>query len=108
MLAKDYPKKRSSPEKRFRRDAKKRAANKSSIHALRTAVKKVNQGINSNDTSSRHAQKTLTPLEAQECARKAQKMLAMAASKGVIHPNAAARRTSRMMKKVASFSEKKS
>ena len=70
----------ASPIKRARRDAKKRLANKSTVSALRTLVKKAK--ANPTDATA---------------VRAAQKALAMAASKGIIHRNAAARRTSRMM-----------
>ena len=72
----------ASAKKRLRRDAKKRLSNKSSISALRTVVKKANHDL---------VNKSLV--------EKAQKVFAMAASKGIIHPNAAARKTSRLMKK---------
>ncbi len=70
----------ASPIKRARRDAKKRLANKSAISTLRTLIKKAKAN----------------PADAQ-AVRAAQKALAIAASKGIIHRNAAARRTSRMM-----------
>lgn len=73
----------ASAKKRLRRDTKKRLANKSEISTLRTLVKKA-----LNQTDDAHV-------------RSAQKALAIAASKGVIHANAAARRTSRLMKRVS-------
>lgn len=71
----------ASPKKRLRRDEKKRLANKSVVSRLRTLIKKAKQA----------------PQDA-ESIRVAQKALDTAAAKGIIHPNAAARRTSRLMK----------
>jgi small subunit ribosomal protein S20 len=73
----------ASPTKRLRRDAKKRLSNKSKISALRTTLKK--SRADSSNTS---------------LAIQAQKALAMAATKGIIHKNTAARKTSRLMKKM--------
>lgn len=78
---------KASPAKRLRRDTKKRLANKSAISRLRTLIKKVDQS--QGDAESLQA---------------AQKALAMAASKGIIHKNTAARKTSRLMKKAVSTS----
>lgn len=72
----------ASAKKRLRRDSKKRLSNKSAISSLRTFIKKACNDLTNKDL-----------------VEKAQKSLDMAASKGVIHPNAAARKTSRLMKK---------
>jgi small subunit ribosomal protein S20 len=72
----------ASPKKRLRRDTKKRLSNKSAMSALRSVMKKANQN-----------------LEDVSLIQKAQKALSMAASKGLIHKNTAARRTGRLMKK---------
>lgn len=70
-----------SPKKRLRRDKKKQHLNKSRISSLKTVVKKARF----------HPEERMTIVNAQ-------KALAVAAKKGVIHPNTAARRTSRLMK----------
>jgi small subunit ribosomal protein S20 len=72
----------ASAKKRLRRDTKKRLSNKSAVSTLRTIVKKASHDLTNKDL-----------------VEKAQKTLAMAASKGIIHPNAAARKTGRLMKK---------
>lgn len=76
----------ASAKKRLRRDTKKRVANKSAMSALRTftkrAVLNLGDGI---------------------LVQKAQKALHMAAAKGIIHLNGAARRTSRLMKQAQAF-----
>ena len=51
-------------------------------------------------TRSKNAVKTAGSPEGDEAMRLAVKRLDMAAAKGVIHPNQAARRKSRLMKKV--------
>ncbi|MFM2070716.1 MAG: hypothetical protein RLZZ623_979 [Actinomycetota bacterium] len=51
-------------------------------------------------TRSKNAVKTAGTPEADEALRIAVKRLDMAAAKGVIHPNQAARRKSRLMKKI--------
>jgi small subunit ribosomal protein S20 len=51
-------------------------------------------------TRSKNAVKTAGTPEADEALRIAVKRLDMAAAKGVIHPNQAARRKSRLMKKL--------
>lgn len=71
----------ASPKKRLRRDANKIRINKSRISSLRTFVKKVKENPQDNDAF-----------------RLAQSALATTASKGIIHPNAASRRISRLMK----------
>lgn len=70
-----------SAKKRLRSDKTKTLRNKSRISSLRTAVKKARQDLGS-----------------QDLLKAAQSALAVAASKGVIHRNAAARKTSRLMK----------
>jgi small subunit ribosomal protein S20 len=81
----------ASPKKRLRRDSKKRVANKAIISELRTLIKK-----------------SIRQPENQDLVRSAQKSLASAASKGTIHKNAAARRTSRLMKRVNKENQKAS
>jgi small subunit ribosomal protein S20 len=77
----------ASTKKRLRRDTKKRVENKSQIHALRTCLKKARETL-------------VSGIESVACVRGAQSALAVSAAKGLIHRNAAARKTSRMMKKM--------
>ncbi len=76
-----------SQKKRNITNAKRAARNKATKSELKTRVKRATDsiGTESND----------------EDVRLAVKRLDMAAAKGVIHPNQAARRKSRLMKKVA-------
>ena len=76
-----------SQKKRILTNAKAAERNKSVKSELRTRVKNAEQAAGSADASS--------------ALRLAVKRLDMAAAKGVIHPNAAARRKSRLMKKIA-------
>ena len=55
-------------------------------------------------TRTKSAEKLAGTDEGGEALRQAQKKLDKAASKGIIHKNAAARRTSRLMKRVAKAS----
>lgn len=71
-----------SPKKRLRRDTKRNLMNKSRLSALRTLLKKAR-----------------AQCESESHVKAAQKALAIAASKGIIHPNAAARKIGRLMKK---------
>ena len=76
-----------SQKKRILTNAKSAERNKSVKSELRTRVKNAEQAAGSADAAS--------------ALRLAVKRLDMAAAKGVIHPNAAARRKSRLMKKIA-------
>ena len=76
-----------SQKKRILTNAKAAERNKSVKSELLTRVKNAEQAAGSADASS--------------ALRLAVKRLDMAAAKGVIHPNAAARRKSRLMKKIA-------
>lgn len=73
-----------SAEKRNRQAQKRTAANRVYRSAARTAVKKARVAIANGDPN------------AAELVKKAEVALARAASKGVIHTNNAARRTSRL------------
>ena len=73
-----------SAEKRNRQSQKHAAANRVYRSAARTAVKKARVAMASGDPN------------AAELVQKAEVALAKAASKGVIHANNAARRTSRL------------
>lgn len=77
-----------SAKKRLRRDTKRNLMNKSRLSALRTVLKKAR-----------------THLDRPDHIIAAQKTLAIAAAHGLIHPNAAARKTSRLMKKVSKSQE---
>jgi small subunit ribosomal protein S20 len=73
----------ASAKKRLRRDTKKRAANKAGISALRTVLKKIRAEA---APSESHVQRAQTMIDA-------------AATKGLIHKNAAARYVSSLMKR---------
>jgi small subunit ribosomal protein S20 len=75
----------ASAKKRLRRDTKKRAANKAGISALRTVLKKIRTEAS---PSENHVQR-------------AQRMIDAAATKGLIHKNAAARYVSGLMRRPA-------
>jgi small subunit ribosomal protein S20 len=74
-----------SAEKRNRQNQKRAAANRLYRGAARTAVKKARLAIAAGDPN------------AAELVRSAESALARAATKGVVHQNNAARRTSRLM-----------
>jgi len=73
--------------KRIRSNARKRVRNRMVLSRTRTAVKAAREAIESGETSS-------------EAIRRAISQLDRAAAKGVIHPNNAARRKSRLMKRL--------
>ncbi|MBP6440630.1 MAG: 30S ribosomal protein S20 [Caldilineaceae bacterium] len=73
-----------SAEKRNRQSQKRAASNRIYRSAARTAVKKARIAVAGGDPN------------AGELVKKAEVALAKAAGKGVIHPNNAARRTSRL------------
>jgi small subunit ribosomal protein S20 len=76
-----------SQKKRNRQNEKRRVRNKSVRTELKTRVKNARDAVVAGDES------------APELVRVAQKRLDKAGAKGVIHKNAAARRTSRLMKR---------
>lgn len=76
-----------SQKKRILTNAKAADRNKAVKSELRTRVK--------------NAEKAHGTADADSTLRAAQKRLDMAAAKGIIHPNAAARRKSRLMKKAS-------
>lgn len=78
-----------SQKKRILTNAKRAERNKAVKSELKTRVKRATTSAASGDEAA-----------AAESLRLAQKRLAMAVGKGVIHKNQAARRTSRLMKKV--------
>lgn len=75
-----------SQKKRIRTNAKRAERNKAVRSELKTRVKHANAAIGTDDSA--------------EATRLAIKRIDKAAAKGVIHPNAAARKKSRLMKKV--------
>ena len=68
---------------------RKRMRNKPVMSAVRTYVSKANKAVSGKDTSG-----------APDAVLQAVKTLDRAARKGIIHPNNAARRKSRLMKKL--------
>jgi small subunit ribosomal protein S20 len=79
--------------KRIRSSARKRMKNRIYMSRTRTAVKKAREAL----SNSKDVQATI------EQVRQAVSQLDKAASKGIIHKNAAARRKSRLMKKLAAL-----
>ena len=80
----------TSQKKRNRQNEKRRLRNKAVRSELKTRTKVATQAIADGGSDAPDAVKT------------AQKRIDKAAAKGVIHKNAAARRTSRLMKRAAS------
>ncbi|NLH06147.1 MAG: 30S ribosomal protein S20 [Chloroflexi bacterium] len=80
----------------MRRDARVRLQTQRHRSRARTAVKQARQAIASGDLNA-----------AEEAVREAAKWLDHAASKGVIHPNNASRRKSRLMKQLARLKAEK-
>jgi small subunit ribosomal protein S20 len=79
----------ASQKKRNRQNEKRRVRNKGVRSELKTRVKVAVQAVADGDAS------------ATEAVKAAQKRIDKAAASGVIHKNAAARRTSRLMKRAA-------
>jgi small subunit ribosomal protein S20 len=79
--------------KRFRQSEKRRTHNRIYRTRVRTLVKKARTVISDNSELD----------EAREAARVAIRDLDMAASRGTIHPNNAARRKGRLMKQLAAL-----
>jgi small subunit ribosomal protein S20 len=77
----------ASQKKRNRQNEKRRLRNKGIRSELKTRVKSAHQAVAAGDD------------DAHDQVRYAQKRLDKAGAKGVIHKNAAARRTSRLMKR---------
>lgn len=89
MPAKATPKKNPSAEKRARQSVKNNLRNRSVLSSVRTVLKKVEAAVDSGSGD-----------EAGKALFQAVKALNKAASKGVIHRNAASRNISRLTKKV--------
>ena len=81
-----------SQKKRNRQNEKRRVRNKGVRSELKTRVKVAVEAVANGDAG------------AAEAVKAAQKRIDKAGSKGVIHKNAAARRTSRLMKRASSSS----
>ena len=79
----------ASQKKRIRQNEKRRQRNKAVRSELKSRVKTADQAIVAGDANASQQVKT------------AQKRINKAASAGIIHKNAAARRTSRLMKRAA-------
>ena len=78
-----------SQKKRNRQNEKRRVRNKGVRSELKTRVKAATEAINNGGADT------------AEVVKAAQKRIDKAAAKGVIHKNAAARRSSRLMKRAA-------
>lgn len=78
--------------KRNRQNEKRRLANRSLRSELRTRIKSVEMAVESGDAEA-----------AGEALRAAQKRIDMATSKGLLKPNTAARRKSRLARQVDSI-----
>jgi small subunit ribosomal protein S20 len=81
-----------SAKKRIRQIEKRRARNRIHRGRARTEVKQAREAIASGDAAA-----------SAEAVREAVRLLDHAASKGVIHPNNADRRKSRLMKRLAAL-----
>ncbi|HWS48317.1 MAG TPA: 30S ribosomal protein S20 [Acidimicrobiia bacterium] len=81
-----------SQKKRNRQNERRRLRNKSVRSELKTRVKAASQAVDAGDEN------------ADALVRTAQRRINKAASAGVIHKNAAARRTSRLMKRATKTS----
>lgn len=79
-----------SSKKDLRRSAKRRERNLATKSALKTYVKKTRQAIDTGDVPA-----------SEEALNTAMKMLDKAAQRGIIHKNQAARRKSRIAKRLA-------
>jgi small subunit ribosomal protein S20 len=84
---------KGSADKRHRQSLKRRAANRSSKTRIRTAERKLEEAIEAKDKAAAEAL-------LKTCAR----VLDIAATKGVIHRNTAARKKSRLTAMLAGIS----
>lgn len=80
----------AAAEKRMRQDQKRRLRNRSTKSIVKTEITKARQAITTGTNAD----------AAAEAVRSAVSELDRAAKKGVIHPNNAARRKSRLMKQL--------
>jgi small subunit ribosomal protein S20 len=79
-------------KKRIRRNARRAEINGARVSRIRTFVKQVESAIASGDKA-----------QAEEAIRKVQPELARGVSKGVVHKNTAARKFSRLTRRVAAL-----
>ena len=84
-----------SAKKRAKQSEKKRQVNLSRITSLRTSIKKLVRAIDAKSDS----------VKVKELFDDAQAQLARAKGKGLIHANTAARKTSRLAKRVSQLSK---
>lgn len=97
MPAKTAPKKKLSALKRARQSEKKRLRNQSIKTKIKTQISKLNTALHSKNME-----------DAAAILKDAQKVISSAASKNVIHKNAASRKISRITKKVNALKSKES
>ncbi len=81
-----------SAQKAVRKIARRTAVNKARRSQMRTFVRKVEEAIGANDA-----------IGAAAALREAEPLVARAAQKGIMHKNAAARKISRLTKRVKSL-----
>ena len=81
----------AAAEKRMRQEQKRRLHNRSIKSIVKTQITKARQAITTDSVNAE---------DAQDAVRAAVSELDRAAKKGVIHPNNAARRKSRLMKQL--------
>lgn len=84
-----------SAKKRIRQNAKRRAANKAATSALKTRVRKVLDAAAAKDATT-----------AEAAYRQACQLLDREADRGLLHKNAAARKKSRLAKRLNSLKAK--
>ena len=85
--------KKGSADKRHRQSLKRRATNKGTKTRIRTAVRKLQEAVEAKDKAA-----------AEDLLKKCARVLDSAATSGVIHRNTAARKKSRLSKKLAAMS----
>jgi small subunit ribosomal protein S20 len=83
----------ASAEKRRRQSLRRRDRNRSARQALRAAVRQVQSALSAGKTE-----------DAQKLAREAERTIARAAGKGLLHKRGASRKISRLSKAVAKSS----
>lgn len=83
---------KTSAAKRMRQNAKRAERNKAAKNAMKTVIKSVSKAVEANDASG-----------VKDSLKKAVKTISKTAQKGVIHKRNAARKQSRLTKKVNAF-----
>ena len=79
-------------KKRIRRNARRTEVNRSRVSRIRTFVKQVEAALASGDKA-----------QAEEAIRRVQPELARGVAKGVVHKNTAARKISRLTRRIAAL-----